>query len=210
MKKLLLLAIGLFLFQAADAQVKAGLKLGVSTMDISEPGEVVFDSIKYQMSDAGYGIHVGGFLRLPLGPIYLQTEPMFGTSRIDYRVSDLSSGSEFMDELKQETLLKLDMPILVGTKLFKVLRVQGGAVGSIVLDSSGDIRTMDGVATTWEGMTWGAQVGAGLDLGKKLTLDVNYESNLSNWGDTLEVGNQSFDLDTRASRWVITIGYNFL
>ena len=61
----------------------------------------------------------------------------------------------------------------------------------------------------YNGATWGYQVGAGLDILKKLTIDLKYEGSFSKLGSGIQLGDQDFDFDSRNSKIILTLGWMF-
>lgn len=216
MKKLLFGIICFFAIQSVNAQVTGGIKLGLSTNDITQQDVATFskdtDSLKLALTDAGFGAHVGLFLRIPItNLLYIQTEPMLGSSRFNYTLDSISSAGAAM-EIKDgyETFLNLDIPLMVGIQVGLpadiTLRAQAGFVGSLVLSSQSELLETEGYAQKWDSMRWGYLLGAGLDFGK-ITVDVNFNGSLSKFGNDVTIGTQQFMFDTRLSSTVVTVGY---
>ncbi len=61
----------------------------------------------------------------------------------------------------------------------------------------------------FNGATWGYQVGVGLDLGKKITIDVKYEGNLSKLADGVKIAGETRSFDSRNSQFVASLGFFF-
>ena len=217
MKKLLIGIICLFAMKNVNAQITGGLKLGLSTNDITQQDIATFrndtDSLKLAVTDAGFGLHAGLFLRIPITDLlYVQTEPMLGSSRFNYTLDSISSGTGAASEIKDgyETFLNLDIPVMLGIQVGLpadiTLRAQAGVVASLVLSSQSELLESEGYAQKWDSMRWGYLLGAGLDFGK-ITVDVNFNGSLSQFGNSVTIGTEQFDFDTRPSSTVITVGY---
>ena len=97
---------------------------------------------------------------------------------------------------------------MVGYK-FGPARIQAGPVASIIIDSKSALSDYDNYNEEFNGATWGYQVGVGLDILKKVTLDVKYEGNLSKLGDGVTVLGQERSFDSRNSQFVFNVGIFF-
>jgi opacity protein-like surface antigen len=66
----------------------------------------------------------------------------------------------------------------------------------------------DGFEST-KSATFGYQFGVGLDILKKVTIDVRYEFGLSKLGDKVSVNGQEFKTDQRMNQFIGSIGFFF-
>jgi hypothetical protein len=212
MKKLIIvLAVSLFAVQTSNAQmfkwgIKAGLginKLSISDLTGIQDGSDVYDLVT---NDNVMGYHIGFQTRVDLAVIFIQPELYF------------NDGGAKIEEFKNDGLeatynvnfQRIDLPLLVGAKLGPA-RLNLGPVGSYVVKESisGDIDNLDPDYTVFsQSMTWGYQVGLGVDL-SKISLDVRYEGSLSSFGDSFTVGGSTFQLDARPSQWIFSLGFWF-
>ena len=62
---------------------------------------------------------------------------------------------------------------------------------------------------TYKRATFGYQAGLGFDLFKRLTFDLRYEGNLNQFGDQIEIANQTFTLDDRTGALLVQVGLIF-
>jgi hypothetical protein len=196
----------------AEAQVHPGIKFGVSTPDISPKDFIVTDSndVAYYhvfVENARYGVHAGGFLQIVLGGFFLQPEIVYNSSKVDYRIDSLFSGSGgsniFTDSYKN-----VDFPLIMGLKTGAV-RLGLGPVGHLFLNStSGFGDYSNEFEAFFNKLTWGWQAGLGLDFWK-LHFDARYEGNFSNFGDYITFFGKRFDFDTKNNRFIASIGFSF-
>lgn len=210
-KTLFIMVASFFLLQSSQAQmfqwgIKAGL--GLNSLKIAdltglEDGSDVYDLIT---GDNVMGYHVGFQTRINIAMIFLQPELYF------------NDGGAKIEEFKNDALeaayhvnfQRIDLPLLVGFK-FGPARINLGPVGSYVVNESitGDVEDMDPDYTFFsQSMTWGYQVGLGVDLWK-ISLDARYEGSLSALGESVNIGGQSYPLDARPSQWVFSLGFWF-
>jgi hypothetical protein len=212
MKKLMILFLCLTMGQAAvQAQmVKYGLKLGISTPDI-KPADVSalrfksgMDSFSLKVNDANYGFHTGAWLRLKLGPVYLQPEVLFNTAKVEYKISNIKTGK--IDSLN-ERLNNLDIPLMLGFKLGS-FRINGGPIGHIHLGENSGLSGLADFKANFQSATWGYQAGIGLDFGK-LGLDLRYEGNFNKFGDHISFGGSNYSFSKAPSRMTLAMAYSF-
>lgn len=107
----------------------------------------------------------------------------------------------------------LDVPVLLGWRLGRILRINAGPMASLRLgsgkigESFRQYTGQDGGVFLNEGLAFGYQAGVGLDLGR-ISLDVRYEGNLT------EVAKIQFNNTTTAAQfgrqnnlWQATVGF---
>jgi hypothetical protein len=214
MKKSLLILLCLCAIQVATthAQVtfKYGVRFGVSTPDI-KPGDVDslrfkrgLDSLKLRVSDANYGFHAGAWARLKIGGFYVQPELLFNSSTVEYKVGKLYSA---LDSVKTETFRKLDIPIMLGTRLGS-FRINAGPVAHIHLNSSSDLTTSYGISESFKSSTWGYQAGIGFDAAR-VGIDLRYEGNFTNFGNHLVIGGKPYEFSKAPTRFIASVAIAF-
>jgi len=220
MKKLILIVAVLFITNATYSQFFSwGLKAGLSSaklkfddfsgaFDASNP---LNSSVKFSPSSSKMGFHIGAFTRIKILAIYLQPELYFASSGSEIDINDPALTS--LKTVATVKYNKMDIPILVGFKLGPA-RVNLGPVASMNFSSKSDV--VDAYKSAIEDytninnfVTWGAQVGAGVDILKKLTVDLRYEFGLSKLGDTIKIGNTNFGTDQRQNIFLLSVGYIF-
>lgn len=212
MKKLLLILVSAFLLmQSSQAQVfqwgiKAGL--GLNSLKIAdltglEDGSDVYDLIT---GDNVMGYHVGIQTRMNIAMIFIQPELYFNDGGA--RIEEFKNNA--LEAIYNVDFQRIDIPLLVGVKLGPA-RINLGPVGSYVVNESisGDVENMNPDYTFFsQSMTWGYQVGLGIDF-LKISLDARYEGSLSSLGESVNVGGQSYPLDARPGQWVFSLGFWF-
>lgn len=202
MKKLLLLILIALTMVPVYSQVKFGIKAGVSTTTVPTYDFTTGTNTIEALKSASFGIHGGIFLRISLLGIYLQPEVLLATNTYEYKVNNLPN------PIKQ-TFNKLDIPIMIGVKLGP-LRVNAGPAATLQIGSPKALIDDPNFKDMYKGTTFGYQIGAGFDLFKKLTFDVRYEGSLSGrFGSAIQLGNQTFKLDSRQPSVIFSVGYMF-
>jgi len=91
---------------------------------------------------------------------------------------------------------------------FGPLRLQGGPVGHVFLNSTSELFDIEGYDQKFDEMTFGYQAGVGLDIWK-LVLDVKYEGNFNKTGDHIVFAGQQFNFDQTPGRLLVSVGFAF-
>lgn len=204
MKNVLILAVALLISTAASAQVfTLGPKVGFSSSRLSlEEAQLI------RSGSSTIGFHAGAFARLTVLGIYLQPEVLFTQSGGRIEIRD-DVGDNF-DQIQDLTYNKLDVPVMLGFRIGDVLRINAGPSFSLILGQ--DARTQGTTAevrNNYENSTVGYQIGGGLDIGR-LVLDVRYEGNLSQLGNSVQLGGRRFDTDYRNNQFSVGLGFKLL
>jgi len=206
MKKFIVAILALVLAAPLFSQVKFGLKAGASTdftftnLDLSQSSvDVVLQNAK----NAEWGFQGGAFLRVSLAGFYLQPEFLLATATNSLKYEGVVDGQP-VDELLDQKFTKLNIPVLLGFKLGPV-RINAGPAASILLSEPSEMAEI----ATYKKATFGYQAGVGLDLFKKLTLDVRYEGNLNQFGDGITIGGETFEFDDRTGALLLQVGFIF-
>jgi hypothetical protein len=217
MKRIILVALLLVSFGAiTNAQIKFGIKAGVTSTSIKADDviavedQTTFDELVLKSQNAKIGFQGGVFARISLLKLYIQPELLFTSSSSEVEVTSLNNGAEVESAISEQKYRQIDFPIMIGYK-FGPARIQAGPVGTIMLSSDPSLNgfmNMD-YDEEYNGATWGYQVGAGLDILKKLTIDLKYEGSFSNLGDGIQLGDQNYNFDSRNSKIILTLGWIF-
>jgi len=211
MKKIAFISIAvLFLSVSAQAQlfqfgIKGGINFSTLQMDditgITE-GSQVYDLIT---GESVTGYQAGLMTRINVAMFFVQPELYFtSTGGV---VEQVVQGG--VNELLNVNFSRFDIPLLVGLKLGPA-RINAGPVGSAMINSVSDlVEISQDLETLTGGLTWGYQAGVGIDLFKKLAVDLRYEGSLSQYGDSFTVGGSDYALDARPTQVIFTLGFWF-
>ncbi len=192
------------------SQVRLGIKGGLSSSDIPASSLLILDGsdserFRVTVEDAKYGLHLGLFIQAQIGTFFIQPELLFNTVTMDYSVEDLQSANP--RQIKDEMYRNLDLPLIIGLK-FGPLRIGGGPVGHLFLDSTSDLLDFSDYSQEFEKLTYGWQAGIGLDIWK-LHLDARYEGNFSNYGEHIIFYGKPYQFSESPSRVIVSAGISF-
>jgi hypothetical protein len=196
MKKLIFAFLFVFLAVEGFAQNSGfGIKAGLSSTKID------FKSDQFIPNDAQTGYHIGVFGRFGGAGFFVQPEALFTQTSGKFRVN-LPPFSSQAPENYEADFNRLDIPVMVGYRFFKVVRIMAGPIASFNINSeikdAGD--TVQDVE--FKNSTFGYQAGLGFDLGN-LSVDAKYEGGLSSV--TENIG--EFNTDNRINQWVLSVGF---
>ncbi|MBU3025852.1 porin family protein [Zobellia galactanivorans] len=159
MRRTLLTAVFALVSIAAFSQkdlVEIGVKAGLNYSANGDYFESIGDAARDPDRNMGY--HLGLFGKIGISRIYFRPELMYTKTKSDY------NGDKF-------DISKLDMPLLVGIKVIGPLHVFAGPSFQYILDTEFDGISIDDIENDF---SVGANIGAGVDLGK-LGIDIRYE-----------------------------------
>lgn len=216
MKRIVLIALLIVPFAVvSNAQIKFGIKAGITSTSIKADDVYSIDDasdieeLKIKGKNAKIGFQGGLMSRITILKMYVQPELLFTSTSGEVEITEVSeSTGAAVSTIKEQEFKQIDIPIMVGYK-FGPARIQGGPIATIVLNSTSALKDYNNYEEEFNGATWGYQVGLGLDLGKKITIDAKYEGNLSKLGDGIKVAGETRSFDSRNSQFVVTLGYFF-
>ena len=196
---------------AAEGQVRAGLRGGVSlaAAPAAEGRVFTWDARDFRLTveDVEAGLHLGIFLQASLGKkLAIQPEVLFHATRTDYRLEELFNGST-VESIRTEKIAAVEVPILIGYR-WGPLRLQVGPVGRARVAQSSELVGVGGYVDDPErdDIRFGYQAGVGLDVWRFL-LDVKYDGAFDREGAVVHIGGQRLNLEQRASRTYVTLGW---
>lgn len=209
MKKVFLLLIVISLFATANAQIKFGVKGGISSSTIKMDDIITVQGVEEYslegLKTASVGFHAGLMTRITFFGVFIQPELYFSSTGGEVEVTNIIQD---VTSIKTMEFKKLDIPVLVGFK-FGPARVNAGPVASIIIDSKADLIDEPGYEEKLRGASFGYQAGVGLDLLKTISLDIRYEGNLSKLGDGVNIEGNDFEFDSRNPQFIFSLGVFF-
>ena len=205
MKKSILVLLVALIALPAFSQLKFGIKVGAATTTVPKYDLTTGTNTIAALKTASWGFNGGVFLRLSLLGLYIQPEVLLATNTYDYDVTQGTSPKVLM----HQTFNRLDVPVMVGFKLGP-LRINAGPAASVQIGSPKALIDDPNFNNMYKGATFGYEAGIGLDIFKKLTLDARYSGSLSKkFGNAVNIGNQTFNLDSRQPSFILSVGLMF-
>lgn len=196
MKKLVLVLLVFLGSLTAHAQKNGfGLKGGLSSTQVN------FEADQLVPSDAQLGYHLGVFARFGGIGFFVQPEVLFTQTSGKFKL-ELPPASSTSPANYEAKFNRLDVPVMAGFRILKIIRVMAGPIASFNIDSS--LKEAGTIVQNidFKKATLGYQTGVGVDLGN-LTFEGKYEGGLSKF--TENVG--SYTTDNRINQWVLSVGF---
>ncbi len=215
MKKIFLcLSLALITYNSNAQDFSWGPKISLTSpsLNLSDVNEIqtVSETIDLlEDTDATIGYQFGLFARASLLGVYIQPEVLLSNSNSEIKYNDLSDSENPMEIVGEVRLNKLEIPVLIGKRFFKVLRVNAGPIFTILINE--DITQpsdYEKIESNYKDTTVGAQIGAGLDLAI-LTVDLRYEMGLQSITDGITIGENTFNADQRLNQFLLSVGIKF-
>jgi hypothetical protein len=211
MKKLLVIILAVFIALPAISQF--GIKVGISTTSISmkDAAQITSSGGRTYLLDkvkgANYGIHGGLFFRLNISKLYIQPEILFASRSNDYTLSKARSSIDSITV--SQTFNKISIPVMVGCKIGP-LRLNAGPAASLPIGTPSELIKDASLKSLYSKMSFGYQAGIGLDLFKKLAIDLRYEGSLTKYQNKIEsTTGTTFNLDDRPNAFLLSVGLLF-
>lgn len=201
MKKVLvaiLLVVGMS--QYSEAQLQFGVKAGVNYNSDSFK-DVSNDVLNGAESRTGY--HAGIWLRakLPVVGLYLRPEIVYTelSNNVNYLRTGVPTKTDF-------TFRKIDVPVLVGKKVFGIGNVFAGPSFQYIMSSDFGFSDLSEIST--EEFSLGIQLGFGIEFGR-LGVDVRWERGLSATETSFvdNAINSNVNFDTRVNQIIFGVAY---
>ena len=200
MKKFILVIAALTFSIAAYSQ---GFEIGIKGgLNITAAGAVknLVPGVGISSKNT-YNGGVYGRFKIKLIGIFVQPELVYNTRGYNFNIT--ANGITY--NIKQQAYY-LDVPVLVGLKVFKFLRVYAGPNFQYLLKN--EITGIDNIVTfqktDMKKANTGVQLGFGLDL-SKFRVDVKYDFNPTDMGSPFSYQNQVQSIKT--SMVTIQLGY---
>ena len=206
MKKLFVILLAAFITFPAFSQVKFGIKGGVSTTNLKmDDFKLNTDTTINAIKGANYGFHAGAFVRFSIMGVYIQPELLFTSRTDEYKLEDLDNPASI---IKQQ-FNRLDLPIMLGFKAGPI-RINAGPSARLLINSPKDLINDPDYKTMYKSLTFGYQAGLGVDIIKRITIDLRYEGSLQKYQTRIEnATGERFKLDDRPNAFLLSVGLMF-
>jgi hypothetical protein len=215
MKKLLAItSLVIFVSLSAFAQLRVGIRGGVSTTSLSPDdlnllGEDGVEKFGLALENAKFGVHAGLVFQARFGEkrnFLIQPEILLNSNKAEFKVTDMDDPN-LATQILEEKYQYLDIPLLLGFK-FGPLRLLGGPVGHVYLNSSSSLTDLEGYRRDFDDLTLGWQAGLGIDIWS-LMLDFRYEGNFTKFGNHIRFAGRDYEFDQSPSRFIFSAAILF-
>jgi len=202
MKKFILVLAALTFSIAAYSQ---GFEIGIKGgLNITSAGAVkdLVPGVGISSKNT-YNGGVYGRFKIKLIGVFVQPELVYNTRGYNFNITEPITNTTI--NIKQQAYY-IDMPVLVGLKMFKFLRVYAGPNFQYLLKNeiTGIDDIVDFKKTDMKKANTGVQIGFGLDL-SKFRVDVKYDFNPTDMGSPFSYQSQVQSIKT--SMVTIQLGY---
>ncbi len=214
MKKLIVVVLSVFITFPAFSQISFGIKAGVSTTNLKMDDfkTLISGSTQYTvdaLKGANYGFHAGAFVRISMMGVYVEPELLFSSRTDEYKVTDITNPSSPVETISKQKFDRLDLPVMVGLRLGPI-RLDAGPSARLLINSPKDLISNADYKAMYHNLTFGYQAGLGVDLLKRITLDLRYEGSLQKYQTQIEnLTGDKINLDDRPNAFLLTVGVFF-
>ena len=216
MKKLFLSTLLLALSFGVSAQSFSwGAKVNVGSPNLKIKDIQTDDNIAKLLddTDAVLTYQLGVFTRFMFAGIYVQPEAMFSSSKTEMTFENIidvnGNTNNVVGEMK---LNKLDVPVMIGKRFMKILRINAGPVFSYILSQnigqSGTKEAWNEINAEYKNATVGLQYGIGVDIAM-INIDLRVEKGFQAISENLTIGETSFAADQRLEQIMLSVGMKF-
>ena len=222
MKKLLLFTLLIPLCICVSAQSFSwGAKVNVGSpnlkikdiqnLEINQNGENIARLL--DDTDAVLTYQLGLFTRFMFAGIYVQPEAMFSSSKTEMTFENIINGNGNTNNVVGEMKLnKLDVPVMIGKRFMKILRINAGPVFSYILSQnisqSGIKYAWNEINAEYKNATVGLQYGIGVDIAM-INIDFRVEKGFQAISENLTIGETSFAANQRLEQIMLSVGMKF-
>ena len=164
-------------------------------------------------TDAVLTYQLGIFTRFMFAGIYVQPEAMFSSSKTEMKFENIFDENNTSNNVVGEMKLnKLDVPVMIGKRFMKILRINAGPVFSYILsqniDQSGAKEAWNEINAEYKNATVGLQYGIGVDIAM-INIDLRVEKGFQAISENLTIGDTSFAADQRLEQIMLSVGMKF-
>lgn len=182
---------------SALSPIKFGLKAGLQTQSMNLSHSTTLSSLS---ADGNLGFQLGAMSRISLGPIYIQPELVYNYS--PYTLTSDAGTCKLVDN-------NLEVPVLLGWKIL-FLRVMAGPTFNLMDQTKVRSGNMpQGFDADLDKYALGYQVGLGIELLKRLNIDVRYDGQFSRATQNIVVNNIMEEFKTSVNTFQLNVGWFF-
>jgi hypothetical protein len=187
-----------------SSQIKFVVKTG-ATAQLAPVYDMNFGNIRIEPEHTGgLGVHAGLSVYIGLDPVYVQPEVLFESVSFEYIVIYQHNTS-----IVRQRINKVYLPLLVGIQ-FDVMRIFIGPSVAMRTETPKALVDEADFTKLYSKTLLDYQVGIGLDLLKKIDLEVRYRAYLGKHYEGIQsIGYQTITLNKSNSSLLLSIGFKF-
>jgi hypothetical protein len=137
----------------------------------------------------------------------MQPELLFASRTDEYTIADADNPAS--EIIKKQQFNQLELPIMLGLKLGPI-RLNAGPSARLLINSPKDLIDDPNFKAMYHGLTFGYQAGLGVDILKRITLDLRYEGSLQKYQTQIQnLAGDKFNLDDRPNAFLLSLGIMF-
>ena len=183
----------------------------IQNLEINQNGENIARLL--DDTDAVLTYQLGLFTRFMFAGIYVQPEAMFSSSKTEMTFENIINGNGNTNNVVGEMKLnKLDVPVMIGKRFMKILRINAGPVFSYILSQnisqSGIKYSWNEINAEYKNATVGLQYGIGVDIAM-ISIDLRLEKGFQAISENLTIGETSFAANQRLEQIMLSVGMKF-
>ena len=183
----------------------------IQNLEINQNGENIARLL--DDTDAVLTYQLGLFTRFMFAGIYVQPEAMFSSSKTEITFENIINGNGNTNNVVGEMKLnKLDVPVMIGKRFMKILRINAGPVFSYILSQnisqSGIKYAWNEINAEYNNATVGLQYGIGVDIAM-INIDLRVEKGFQAISENLTIGETSFAANQRLEQIMLSVGMKF-
>jgi hypothetical protein len=200
MKKIILILCLAFGFsQTSTAQIQFGIKGGIN---YNNNGNLTLSNVvtnTLEGADAKSGFHAGLWFRgkIPVIGLYIRPEIVYTQVKSEYKYKGINTAYDFK---------KIDIPVLIGKKLFGFGNVFIGPSFQYIMSTDFGSQSVSEVSL--DKFSVGLQTGFGVEFGK-LGIDVRWERGFSSSEAVFIDSTTNFKIDNRTNQMILGLSYRF-
>lgn len=184
------------------SQIDFGIKGGLN-FNSPKKANIIGDLNASFNAENRLGFHLGIFAeaKIPKSGLFVRPEFVYTNIKSEYN-SLIGTGSEGL------TINKIDIPILLGTKIVGPLRFLLGPSFQFIVDSNFNVDDFKQINN--DVFSLGIQLGIGLKF-EKFDVDVRWERGLSNSQSNYvtDLANLGVNFDTSPNQFILGLSYRF-
>jgi hypothetical protein len=206
-KSVFILIFAFISINAFPQFLKFGVRAALTSSTLMASDFTSSNGIKVEtLKNAKFGFQGGVTARITLAGVYIQPELLLSSTAGEVRLTDASNQVQTI----KQSFTKLDIPVIIGPKLGP-LRLGVGPVASVILNKPSESLdfSSQSIKSKFNNATFGYQLNLGLDLGKKIALDLKYEGNLSKLGNGMTIGGTNYAFDSRNNQLIFGLALFF-